>query len=187
MCSRSTSLRSSVCLGRAGSDGARLPALVRAPAAAPAVGSGGRCDREMQGIDLDDVTGARMTARWMMFSSSRTLPGQAWRCKRRSAARGRRKPGRPARAAVRGQEMARQRDDVLAALPQGRDQQRKDVEPIEQVFAKKTLRHRVGDVPIGGGDDADIEDHRLLAAHPLDFAFLENAQQLGLQAQAAFR
>ena len=40
------------------------------------------------------------------------------------------------RAVRLGQEMPRQRQDVLGALAQGRDRDRDDVEPIEQVFTE---------------------------------------------------
>ncbi len=49
------------------------------------------------------------------------------------------------------------------------------------------MRHGFGHIAVGGGNDADVERNRLLAAHPLDFALLQHAQQLGLQAERHFR
>jgi hypothetical protein len=183
MCSRSTSLSSSVCLARAGPVVA-LPGRGRRPL--PAAGLAARLDREMQGIDLDDVTWGKNDR---TLDDVLQLADVAWPRMALQSRLGRdaQPQARPTSArAVRCQKMARQRDDVLDPLPQCRDQQGKDVEPIEQVLAKQALRHGVGDVPIGRGNDADIEDHRFLATDPLHFALLKNAQQLGLQAKRHF-
>ena len=37
---------------------------------------------------------------------------------------------------------------------------------------------------MSGGDNADVDGDRLFAAQPLDAFFLQNAQELGLSAQA---
>ena len=85
--------------------------------------------------------------------------------------------------AMRRQEMPRERHDVADTLAQGGNQQRKHVQPVEQILTKMATGDRVGDVPIGGGDDADVERYRLPAADPLHLALLQDPQQLGLQRQ----
>jgi hypothetical protein len=125
------------CLARAG-PAVALAAVVAISGRCASCRIDARLDREMQGIDLDDVAGARMTARWMTFSSSRTLPGQACDCKAASAARQAqaRTTGAPPCAARKWRASG---TISSTALPQRRDQQGKDVEPIEQVLAKMAL------------------------------------------------
>ena len=57
------------------------------------------------------------------------------------------------------------------------------VQAIEKVFAERAVLDRFGEVAVGGGDDADVHLDRLGAADAVDFAFLNGAQQLGLQAR----
>ena len=58
-----------------------------------------------------------------------------------------------------------------------------DVQPIEQVFAEGAALGRFGEVAVRGRDDADVDLDRLGAADAVDLAFLDGAQQLGLQAR----
>ena len=39
------------------------------------------------------------------------------------------------------------------------------------------------EIDVGGGDEAELHLDRLAAADPLDLAFLDRAQQLGLQVE----
>ena len=135
----------------------------------------------MQRIDLDDVTGSKYHCpldavfQFTHVAGPGMAPQGGFGSSRQAQARA------AGSSTVCSQEVACQGGDILAALPQGRDQQREDVQAIEQVFAEQTFCHRVGDVAVRRGNDANIEDHRLLAPHPLDFPLLENAQQFGLQ------
>ncbi|KFB70942.1 MAG: hypothetical protein AW09_003941 [Candidatus Accumulibacter phosphatis] len=140
----------------------------------------------MQGIDVDDVASGkndRSLDNVFQFADI-AWPGPALQGSLGGG--GQAQARTTGAAAVCSQKMTRQGSDILTALPQGRDHQWKDVEPIEQILAKQAPRHAVGDVPIGGGNDTQIEAYRLAAPHPLDFTLLENAQQLGLQSQRHF-
>ena len=48
------------------------------------------------------------------------------------------------------------------------------------------LAHGLGEVAVGGGDDADIDRHRLAAADAVDQPLLDRAQQFRLQAHVHF-
>src|SRR5580658_7056201 len=67
-------------------------------------------------------------------------------------------------------------------LAQGRRIQRDYVQAMIQILAKAPLSHVIGQIAIRGGNDADIERMWMCSAHPLKFALLEYAEQLGLQA-----
>ena len=56
------------------------------------------------------------------------------------------------------------------------------VEAVEQVGAEFPLLHIAGQIGVAGGDDAHVGLHLLHAAHRPDAAFLEGAQELGLEA-----
>ena len=81
-----------------------------------------------------------------------------------------------------GNEVAGDGDNIVRPLAQGGNGDGKDIEPVVKVFAEDALGHGFRHVAVGGGNDADVERHRLLAADPLDLSFLQHAQQLGLQA-----
>ena len=54
------------------------------------------------------------------------------------------------------------------------------VEAVVQVLAELATRHRLLDRLVGGGQHADIDPHRSLAAHRTDLALLQRAQQFHL-------
>jgi hypothetical protein len=140
----------------------------------------------MQGIEFDDVAGGQNDRPLHDVLQLTDIARPGMLTQRRIGSGRQAQSGATGASAVIGKEMTRQRSDILASLPQRRNQQGKDVQAIEQVLTKVTPGHGVGHVAIGSGDDADIEDHRLLAADPLDFALLQDAQQLGLQAERHF-
>jgi hypothetical protein len=55
------------------------------------------------------------------------------------------------------QEFLDEERDVLFALAQGRDEERDDVEAVEEVFAEVAAGDLFPEVLVGGGDDADID------------------------------
>ena len=59
-----------------------------------------------------------------------------------------------------------QERDVLPALPQRRQVDVEDVEPVVEVVAELAQRHRVPEGPVGGRDHPDVHLDRLDAAHP---------------------
>ena len=80
-------------------------------------------------------------------------------------------------------EQARQRRDVVAALAQRRDADLDDVEAIEQVAAEAAGGHLDAQVAVGRGEHLDVDAARLERADAVDLSELEDAQQLGLDAE----
>ena len=126
---------------------------------------------------------AMRTARSMVWSSSRTLPGQAW-CSIACSAVGSKPCNRAAIArGVAGEKVRGESGNVFAALAQGGRADLDCVEAEEQVFAEAAggaLRVQVG---VGGGEHAHVDRLRPRGADALDLAGLEHAQELGLLAQ----
>src|SRR5258706_5442245 len=79
--------------------------------------------------------------------------------------------------------MAHQPRDVVPALAQGRQGERKNIESIIQVISESTLSHHLGQVAIRGGDETNVHANRPRAPQSLEFLLLEHAQQLWLQLQ----
>jgi len=63
---------------------------------------------------------------------------------------------------------------------------RKDIQPVPQIFPESAFGDLLLQIAIGGGDDADIDFDRAGAAHALELAILDHAQQLRLQFQRQF-
>ncbi len=77
-------------------------------------------------------------------------------------------------------EMVGQKRNVLLALAQRRNVQRHHVQAVVEVFAERALLERRAQILVGGGDHAHVDVPRHVAAQPLEFALLQNAQQLHL-------
>jgi len=77
-------------------------------------------------------------------------------------------------------ELAGEVRDILHAVAQRRDLDGDDVEAEEQVLAEFLALDAFLEVPVGGGDDADVDLDGAVAADAFEFAFLEDAQELGL-------
>jgi hypothetical protein len=96
-----------------------------------------------------------MTSRSMRFSSWRTLPGHSYRSrkfrKRGLKVRFFRFPAEP------GQELVGQGEDVLLALPQGRDVDADDVEPVEEVGAEQAPLDLLLQIAVGGHDQPEVQ------------------------------
>src|SRR5690606_34273439 len=68
------------------------------------------------------------------------------------------------------QEVIDQQWYVLPTLPEGRDHDVDDVDPVVEIFAEMPLDDQVAKVPVGGRDDADVGHARgALGADLLDF------------------
>ena len=91
--------------------------------------------------------------------------------------------GGKARAALgeSGDELAGQRQDVLAPLAQRRDVQFHHVEAVEQVFAETAGFDFLLEVAVGGGEDAGVDVDFGVGADALEAAVLGHAQQFGLK------
>ena len=79
-------------------------------------------------------------------------------------------------------EVIGERDDVTGTFAQWRQFEVHDVEAEQQILAEAAVANGIVEVAIGGGDDADIDWHGAGAADAIDDAFLDGAQQFGLQA-----
>ena len=84
-------------------------------------------------------------------------------------------------AAVGGDKMPHQDGDVAGAVAQRRSEDGKYLEPVKEVAAELLLRDHLAQVAVGGRDQANIDRDGPVTAQAFDLAFLERAQQLGLQ------
>jgi hypothetical protein len=76
-----------------------------------------------------------------------------------------------------------QEGDVFAPVPEGRDVDGEDSEPVEEIFAEAALREGPGQVAIRGGEDPDVDLHGARAADALELTVLEDAKKLRLEVQ----
>src|SRR5438552_1496036 len=81
----------------------------------------------------------------------------------------------------RGEEVLDQERQVLDPLAQRREDDRDDVRPVVEVLAEAPRLHLGLEVLVGGGEDADVDLEGAVAAHPLELALLEHAQDLRLR------
>jgi hypothetical protein len=79
-----------------------------------------------------------------------------------------------------------QHQDVTRTVAQRRGPQRYHIHAMIQIFAKSPAPHFRRQVAIGRRQQPYVELHSLGAAHPFEFALLQNAQKLGLQSQRQF-
>ena len=118
----------------------------------------------------------------MTLSSSRTLPGQEYvssRCAASALSAGMRSPGRQravSRRIASGSTSSRRSRS-------GAVDKREYVQAVVQVFAETSGGDFAAQVAIRRRQHAHIERDRHAAAEALDFAFLQHAQQLRLQAE----
>ena len=66
--------------------------------------------------------------------------------------------------------------DVGFALAQGRNEDGKDIEPVEEILAESPLGDGFFQIYVGRRDDANIYRHRAAATKALDFAILQHAE-----------
>ncbi len=72
-------------------------------------------------------------------------------------------------------------DDVFGAFSERWYLDGEYVEAVVEVGAEVAFFHELHEVAIGGGEEADVDLDGLGAADALEFAFLKNAQELGLK------
>jgi len=109
------------------------------------------------------------------------FPGHSWRTKYASTS-GRPSGHAPAEIRIRlGQEMARERQDVVTALAQWRDVDRDHDQAEVQVLAEPALRHLGPQVAVGSGHRTHVDLSLRVTADALDPALLKGAQQLSLE------
>src|SRR4030095_1678797 len=73
-------------------------------------------------------------------------------------------------------EAAHQQRNVLGPLAQRGHPNRKYVQPVIQIFAELIGLNPFLEIPMRGGDDADVDSRRLRAASALDLPVLENPE-----------
>ena len=73
---------------------------------------------------------------------------------------------------VQLEKMLRQQRNVSPSLPQRRNRQRNDVDPIVEILAKGPLFHRLAQVLVARNDDAHVDLHGTRGAHRMHLAFL---------------
>ena len=81
------------------------------------------------------------------------------------------------------QEVLGQMRDVARPIAQRREQDREDVQAVIEILSKRAVGDLLLEIAVGGRDDADVDLDRLGAAHPLELALLQHAQQLDLDVQ----
>src|SRR5436190_1232586 len=69
---------------------------------------------------------------------------------------------------------------ALSLAQRGNDD-RDDVEPVEQIFLELAVGDHLTDVAVGGRDDAQVDALGPLGAERLELALLQHTQQLRLQ------
>jgi hypothetical protein len=73
--------------------------------------------------------------------------------------------------------------DVVAPVAERRDIDAEEVEPMIEIFAEFALGDRIGEVTIGGSDDADIDREFLAAADAADFMIFDGSQNFRLESE----
>ena len=76
-------------------------------------------------------------------------------------------------------------------MSDGRSRKRRDLdvedrEAVEQVLAKVTALDGFPQITVGRGDHPDVRLQKARSAEPLELAFLQKAQELGLCGQTHF-
>lgn len=80
-----------------------------------------------------------------------------------------------ARGEVRGEG-----GNVLNALAERRQEERKNVNAVVEILAESAAFHEVVEVAVRGDDGADVDGDGAVAADALDLAFLQHAKEFGL-------
>src|SRR5713226_4209642 len=82
------------------------------------------------------------------------------------------------------QEMSRENGDVFLAVAQRRHEERNYIQAIKQILTKGAARDFLLEIFVSGGEDAHIHGEGLAGTYRLEALFFEDAQDLGLRAQA---
>src|SRR5206468_11887062 len=84
---------------------------------------------------------------------------------------------------VQHDEMPGEARDILQSYSQGRNDDRKDVEPVKKIRAEALLADRPLEIAIRCRDQPHVDLQRLRPADALELAVLQHAQELRLQLQ----
>ncbi len=83
-----------------------------------------------------------------------------------------------------GEEFAGEKRDVFFAVAEGRDEERDDVEAIEEVFAEVAAGDLFFEIFVGGGDDAGVDVDGGGGTDGVEALFVEGAEDFGLRLEA---
>ncbi|PYR86104.1 MAG: hypothetical protein DMG18_03815 [Acidobacteria bacterium] len=81
-------------------------------------------------------------------------------------------------------EMIGQKRNIVAAVAQRRKLERNDADAVKQIFAELIFGDHLGQIPIRGRNDSNIDRKFLSTSDPPKGSFLQNAQQLYLHGEA---
>ena len=109
------------------------------------------------------------------------LPGHGWARSASAQLRCQRGHREPVAGGDPRQEGLGKQLDVPVPLPEGRQGQGHDVEPVVQILPEVAPRGRGGQIEMGRADHADVHLPALLPSHPANGPRLERPQQLRLQ------
>jgi hypothetical protein len=87
----------------------------------------------------------------------------------------------PAFLCVAPNEIVNEYRNIFRPLAKRRNGDRKSIEPIEKILAECSGSDGGRQIPIRCCNEPDIYRNRTIAANPLEFAFLEHAQQRNLR------
>ncbi|OPZ76724.1 MAG: hypothetical protein BWY77_01837 [bacterium ADurb.Bin431] len=76
--------------------------------------------------------------------------------------------------------MIRQRRDILHPFAQGRQHDRKDIDPVIEILSEGIAAHRLFQIAVGGGENARLHGDGLGAAEADELALLQHPQELDL-------
>src|SRR5262245_62799186 len=85
---------------------------------------------------------------------------------------------------VRLKEVVGEEWNIVAALPQRRQDDGHDAQAVEEVLPEFSFGDERRQVLVGGGDEPDVDLDALRPANPPDLALLEHPQELRLHARA---
>src|SRR5579862_2634475 len=81
------------------------------------------------------------------------------------------------------QEMPGEYRDVVLPIPQRRHLDRKDAEPVVEIFAEPSRTDQAFEIAISRRNNADVDPPRRVIADRFKLAVLQHPQQLGLHRQ----
>src|SRR6185436_12611537 len=91
------------------------------------------------------------------------------------------------RLRIPAQEGVCQQDHVLPTVAEGRQMDSDHGESIVEILAEASTSEGLLEALVTRRDHADVDGDDVATAHPLDLAFLQEAQELDLEGQAHFR
>jgi len=124
-------------------------------------------------VRVSSPLSAITTARWIALRSSRTLPGQSWEIRRSSAAGERTGRDRTSRSPS-PQGSAGDRGHV-SRRPARVDRHRDRADPEKEILAERLAGDLLPEVPVRGGEDADVRQQQVVPPDPFHFLLFQRA------------